>query len=150
MMWVRIDNRLIHGQVIETWIPYVEAKWILVMNDELAKDSFQQEIMCLAVPDTIKIYFLSVYNPLAYPKDVNLEQTLVLLANCNDAKTVFDQGFTFDVLNIGNLHYAPGKEQICDHIALSKEDIDCLHYFEYKGVNLDFRCVPNSYVQVSI
>ena len=48
MFWVRIDNRLIHGQVIETWIPFTNAKRLVVANDELAKDVLQQEIVVLS------------------------------------------------------------------------------------------------------
>ena len=48
MFWVRVDNRLIHGQVVEAWVPYVGAHSILVGNDDLAQDELQQEIMAQA------------------------------------------------------------------------------------------------------
>ncbi|WP_456325194.1 PTS sugar transporter subunit IIB [Desulfonauticus submarinus] len=149
-MWVRIDNRLLHGQVLETWLPYVNAKTILVVNDPLAANIIQQDIMRLAVPRGIDIYFLSLRQVLTFSKNKKCTEALVLFANCADAKIAFDRGFTFKILNIGNLHYEPGKEQVCDHIALSKEDISCLRYLIRKGVSLDFRCVPHKQVQVTL
>ncbi|KUJ96007.1 MAG: PTS system sorbose subfamily IIB component [Desulfonauticus sp. 38_4375] len=148
-MWVRIDNRLVHGQVIETWIPYIKAKFILVVNDSLANDILQQEIIKLAVPSNIEIKFVSLAQVQMGLKGQKKE-TLVLFANCQDARVAFEQGFKFEVLNVGNLHYSPGKEQFCDHIALSKEDIFCLKYLLKKGVNLDFRCVPHKPVQIEL
>ena len=35
-MWFRVDNRLVHGQVIEAWLPYTGARHLIVANDELA------------------------------------------------------------------------------------------------------------------
>jgi len=60
MNWIRIDNRLVHGQVIETWVPHLGAKSILVVNDELADDELRQEIMRLAIPGGIELLFTRV------------------------------------------------------------------------------------------
>ncbi len=60
MMWVRIDNRLVHGQIIETWLPYTHAKHIIVVNDAVARDDLQQQIMSLAIPQSVSCSFCSV------------------------------------------------------------------------------------------
>lgn len=148
-MWVRVDNRLIHGQVIETWLPYTGAGYLYVANDELAADPIRQEIMELAIPADINVNFVGA-KELAQklptgPKD----NVFILFATCPDAKTAYESGLKFEILNIGNLHYGPGKKQICAHIALAPEDISCLKSFEHKGVCLDFRCVPHRSVQVN-
>jgi PTS system mannose-specific IIB component len=149
---VRIDNRLIHGQIIETWIPYTGAKYVVVANDELAKDLLQQEIMSLAIPQTVDSSFVSVEH-LADEVEQLLAHTdtaeiLVLFSNCPDVKRAFDSGFGFKVLNIGNIHYKPGKKQVSPSVALSGEDESCLRQLFRKGIELDFRCVPNDPIQV--
>ncbi len=143
MVWFRIDNRLVHGQVIEAWLPYLEAGRLLVVNDAIADDQMQQSIMSLAVPHKVKVEFLPLDG---LPRALRAEEqnnTLVLFANCQDARRAFELGDLFKVLNIGNLHYAPGKEQICVHAAVSEDDARCLCYLREQGVELDFRCVPN-------
>ena len=60
MLWVRVDNRLVHGQVIETWLPYTNAPYLLVVNDELAADPLRQTIISLAVPARITLRVLQV------------------------------------------------------------------------------------------
>ncbi|MEF2231914.1 MAG: PTS sugar transporter subunit IIB [Pseudodesulfovibrio sp.] len=148
MLLVRIDNRLIHGQVIEAWLPYTGAKTVIVANDELADDVLQQEIMSLAIPQTVSSVFVNVDKLVAAVEFAAPTDVLVLFSNCSDARRAFDTGFSFHLLNIGNVHYLPGKKQISPSVALSDEDEGCLRHLSRRGVELDFRCVPNDPIQV--
>ena len=145
MFLARIDNRLVHGQIIESWLPFTGAKTIVVVNDELAADELRQQIMAIAIPLGVEIAFVTVDAVQAFLLGKKLlgGDVLLLFANCQDARRVFDAGLALSGLNVGNLHYAPGKKQICAHIALSKEDEACLDHLRQKGVRLDFRCVPS-------
>ncbi|SIN78710.1 PTS sugar transporter subunit IIB [Halodesulfovibrio marinisediminis] len=148
MAWIRIDNRLIHGQVIETWIPYTNAKHLLVVNDDFADDVLRQQIATLAIPGRISVDFIHVADIMSYAQHNNLQETLIIVADCDDAKRIHDEGFSFESINIGNLHYAPGKKQLCDHIAISDHDEECLKFFANHEIILDFRCVPNQPLQI--
>ena len=148
MTWVRIDNRLIHGQVIETWIPYTRAKHLLVVNDEFADDVLRQQIATLAVPDRISVDFIHVSEIVDFARNNPMPETLIIVADCEDAKRIHDEGFMFESINIGNLHYSPGKKQLCDHIAISNDDEECLKFFANEEITLDFRCVPNQPLQI--
>lgn len=152
MLWARVDNRLIHGQIIETWIPFIRASWLVVANDELSKDVLQQEIMSLAIPQDVNAAFVEVEGVNGYLRKmgptVERSNALILFASCEDARRSLESGLSFSSLNIGNLHYGPGKKQLCPHVAVSSEDESCLRFFSKKGVELDFRCVPTEAVQV--
>lgn len=151
MIWFRIDNRLIHGQIIETWLPYTRAKRLVVCNEELAKDQLRQQIMLLAVPSRITVDFTAPadLDALLRKHHAHDEKILVLFADCADAQAAYDAGTKFPMLNIGNMHYSPGKQQVCGHVALSPEESTCLKTFTDKGVSLDFRCVPNDTTEVT-
>ncbi len=152
MFWARIDNRLIHGQIIETWIPYTGARQLVVANDEMAADVLQQEITALAIPSGVAPHFIRI--DLLREYLASLENTyehseiMVLFASCADAKRAYDLGLTMTTLNVGNLHYGPGKKQILAHVAISSDDEKCLAFFAQHGVSLDFRCIPTENVQV--
>jgi D-glucosaminate PTS system EIIB component len=150
MFWVRIDNRLVHGQIIEAWLPFTGSHLIVVVNDELSGDVLRREIMSLAIPQGVEIVFLPVKDaPAFFEKNHPLAgDALVIFSTCGDAKSAYEHGLSFSRINIGNLHYAPGKRQICSHVAVSREDQSCLEFFSRRGVNLDFRCVPNDQAQV--
>jgi len=150
VFWVRVDNRLIHGQVVEAWVPYIGAHSILVGNDDLAQDELQQEIMSLAIPRAVESAFLHI-DQLAGDKRLAgsyREGTLLLFSTCLDVRRAFDKGLRLPVLNVGNLHYATGKRQLSPSVSLGPEDEATLRYLVEQGVELDFRCVPNDPVTV--
>ena len=64
----RIDDRLIHGQVITAWIAYADAKSIVVADDKAAKDEFTQSLLKMATPDSIQLKILSVEDAITYLK----------------------------------------------------------------------------------
>ncbi|MBG0775797.1 MAG: PTS sugar transporter subunit IIB [Desulfovibrionaceae bacterium] len=152
MFWVRIDNRLVHGQIIEAWVPFTGAKLLLVANDRLQSDPLQQEIVSLAIPGNLEADFVRVDEVNGFLQHalehVDRADVFVLFSSCRDARRGYENGLGFGVLNVGNLHYAPGKKQVCSHVALSDDDENCLNFFAKKGVELDFRCVPNETIQV--
>ncbi|OEU65142.1 MAG: PTS sugar transporter subunit IIBC [Desulfovibrio sp. S3730MH75] len=152
MVWVRIDNRLVHGQIIETWLPYTHAKHIVVANDAVAVDGLQQQIMSLAIPHSITCSFSTIEDlsemVMILGESSSSGNTIILFSSCEDVRKAFEAGFKFNSVNIGNIHYGPGKKQISPSVALSSDDESCLHYFKGKGIELDFRCVPNDPVQV--
>jgi PTS system mannose-specific IIB component len=152
VFWVRVDNRLIHGQIIETWLPFTRSRMIVVANDALSADPLRQEIMGLAIPSHVDKVFVTVeglhgFLSTAFQDDVEPD-VLVLFASCEDARRAHEHGTAFSCLNLGNMHYGPGKEQLCAHVALDGRDKVCLSYFAARGVALDFRCVPNEPVPV--
>ena len=121
MLWFRVDNRLVHGQVIEGWLPYVAARHLIVANDAMSADLLQQQIVSLAVPEQVAIHFVPV-DALLETLACCGESSLVLFADCQDARRALESGVDIRALNIGNLHYAPGKIQVFPHVALSEQD----------------------------
>ena len=154
MIWFRIDNRLVHGQVIEAWLPHIRAKTLVVANDDLASDALRQEIMSLAVPSDVSFVCCTVADTPDVLRRVfkgNVSQhVLVLFSTCADARSAHMAGLPFSQVNIGNLHYGPGKEQVCEHIALGPDDRSCLKYFADHEVEIDFRCVPTATPKVNL
>ena len=56
----RIDDRLIHGQIITAWLAYADAKQIVVADDKAAKDSFQQTLLKMATPDNVQLKIMTL------------------------------------------------------------------------------------------
>ncbi len=76
----RIDDRLIHGQVITAWIAYADAKSIVVADDKAAKDEFTQSLLKMATPDSIQLKILSVEDAITYLKgDEDAGKVLLLV-----------------------------------------------------------------------
>ena len=91
MLWFRVDNRLVHGQVIEGWLPYVAARHLIVANDAMSADLLQQQIVSLAVPEQVAIHFVPV-DALLETLACCGESSLVLFADCQDARRALESG----------------------------------------------------------
>lgn len=140
--WFRVDNRLVHGQIVEAWLPHVAAEHLIVANDALAKDMLRQQIVSLAVPEEIRVHFCAMAD-LPALLDSCPGNRLVLFETCQDARQAAEGGVRMDVLNICNLHHAPGKTQILPCVALSDDDRRDLRHLRQNGVEIDLRRVPS-------
>ncbi len=140
----RIDNRLVHGQVLEAWIPFVHANCIVVANDELARTALRRVMMEASVPKSIRVVIGTVDEICRRFADRQFEQESVLLlfANSLDALTAHRRGIDFKELNLGNMHQGQGTYQLSCTIHLDQDDVENLRLLEDEGVEVVSRCVP--------
>lgn len=140
----RIDSRLVHGQVLEAWVPYVDADCIVVANDEVAGTSFQRMVMQAAVPSTLKLFIGTVEETASILSSAELmkKRVLLLFSSSEDALRVRKLGVDFSKLNLGNMHSSQGKDRYTCTIALDQQDIDILRQVEAEGVKIVSQCVP--------
>ncbi len=144
LVLARIDCRLIHGQVVETWVPHTKANSLVVANDDLAANAFLRSVMELAVPRGIRVRFCRLSEAAAAlaESDRNGERSILLVSSAADAVALRQGGVRFDLLNIGNLHFAAGKVEISPSVFFSPEDFEALRWFRCHGVSVCVRGTP--------
>ena len=141
-VFIRIDNRLIHGQVVNAWIPYLKASKIVVISDNL--DALQMQLFRLAVPTIIKLEMYSVNDFIKYNNANNLINcnTLIVLPNLTEAEKLYKKGYIFNKVNIGNLHYCKGKKKVTDSVFINPDDLKIFTDFKLKGIEIEIRAIP--------
>ncbi|MFA6092380.1 MAG: PTS sugar transporter subunit IIB [Elusimicrobiota bacterium] len=141
---MRIDDRLIHGQVVEGWIPVLKPVRVLVISDEAAADPMQKQLMRLALPENIALEVLSVAGAHGSVRKAveSQERTLVLAPGPSDVLALIEAGAVFDKVNVGGLHHAAGRERIGRAIFLSADDRRALSSLIARGVRVEGRAVP--------
>jgi len=141
---VRIDSRLVHGQVLEAWVPHVKADCIVVANNEVAGNTFQSMVMQSAVPSAIRLLITPLSETVAILNSTDLlkKRVLLLLANSSDALQLRHLGVAYTKLNLGNMHSDAGKSRYSCTIALDRQDIENLKQVEAQGVRICSQCVP--------
>jgi len=140
----RIDNRLIHGQVLEAWVPHVKADCIVVANDRIASALLEKTLMAAAVPKGIRVVIDTlprVAEALA-GGDLAGARVLLLFETSADALSALRSGVHFAELNLGNMHAGEGKCRYSCTISLDPEDIDNLQLIEQDGVRILSQCIP--------
>jgi D-glucosaminate-specific PTS system IIB component len=141
---VRIDDRLIHGQVIAVWCKHRRFTRIVIVDDGVAADPFMQEVLKLVAPPGIEVDVLSIEEGIdALTRDLpNRGTTMVLLKSPQVARRLYDGGLEYSALNIGGIGSGPGRKNIFKNIAASKEEIVILKYLLDQGVEITLLTVP--------
>ncbi len=123
---LRIDNRLIHGQVAVTWMRRINADAIAVVNDDVAKDPIQKMALPLAARGTT-VLVLSVDELVKYVEE-NPNTTLFVIAKFPmDALRVLEAGLDVEEVNVGNAAPVAGTKYVMVEkrsIAATKEDAE--------------------------
>ncbi len=141
---VRIDDRLIHGQVVAVWCKHQPFSRIVIVDDGVAADPFMQEVLRLAAPPGLPVEVYSVADGIqALRADApNRRTTLVLLKSPHTAKQLYDGGVEYHALNIGGIGNAPGRKNIFKNIAVSEEEMRILRDLHDRGVAITLLTVP--------
>ena len=145
LVLTRIDNRLIHGQVLESWVPSLKANCIVVANDKVAGSTMQKLLMEASVQKGIRVIIGMVddIQAILSSEDLVNARILLLFATSSDALSAFRQGVSYERLNLGNMHAGAGKVQCSCTIALDPDDVENLNALERNGVTIASQCVPS-------
>jgi mannose PTS system EIIA component len=143
---VRIDDRLIHGQVIVGWGKVERPDYILVVSDQIAASEWETELCLAALPSEIKGRVVSEKEA---PSEINRlkldnKPSFVLFESPRSAYNVYKNGGKYTSINIGGMHSSKGKREILDYIYLDDEDTRYLKLMKNSGVKLDFRNLPDT------
>lgn len=142
---VRVDDRLIHGQVVAVWLKERDAKRIIVVDDPTAADAFLREVLELAAPRGVEVEVHDVESGAARLKSAarDAEPAFVLLRSPLSALRLRRAGVQFDVLNVGGLGAGPGRRRIHRTISASPEEIEALQELERLGTRVELQAVPS-------
>jgi len=145
----RIDNRLIHGQVLEAWLPFVQADCIVVASDEVAAKPLQKRLMAASVPREIPVIIGSLAEIAEFfsRNEESSRRILLLFASPAAALQGYRLGIPFFELNLGNLPGGEGKRRVSCTISLSEDDLFTFRQLEAGGVRVLARCLPSDEAQ---
>ena len=137
----RIDDRLIHGQIVTKWIKEADAKLIIVSDDKAL-----QMILKIAVPSGVKLEILSKENTI---KRINEDKTnvnvLLLIRNPKETNLLVDMGLKLDKIIVGNISNSKsviGRTKLLDYIWVEPDDVDALKSLHNKGILLEVKAIP--------
>ncbi|MBW2621593.1 MAG: PTS sugar transporter subunit IIB [Deltaproteobacteria bacterium] len=141
---VRVDWRLIHGQIIQAWVPETRADCLVLANDATAENEIQRSIMEVSVPEELEVAILPVEVAAQEFRNGRWDsrRVVLILADCADALKIYNAGVKFRDLNLGNLHFSENKKQVTGSVALDSADLKNLNELSELGVNIEARSAP--------
>lgn len=142
---VRIDDRLIHGQVATVWSRDSGVSRIIVVSDEISKDKVRTMLLKQVAPTGIKVSVVDVkklkrvYDNPKYEND----EVMLLFTNPTEVLESIKLGVEINSVNIGGMSFKEGKKQITKAVSVDDKDIDSFLELDKLSVELEIRPVPN-------
>jgi mannose/fructose/N-acetylgalactosamine-specific phosphotransferase system component IIB len=142
----RVDERLIHGQVVVGWGSQLHPDRIIVVDDDLAVSPWEQELYTLGLPPDLASEFCTVADArarLAAWRSVPA-RAIILTRDIATMRRLAQGGaMSGDEVNIGGIHHAPGRRPVLPYVYLSEEELAQLRSLAADGVIVSARDLPN-------
>lgn len=143
--FIRIDDRLIHGQVVTAWIKTYQAKKILIIDDIVAKDEFLKNVLKMVKPSGVDLIIKGTehLDETIQTIEENKANAILLMKTPDTAKKVFESPVLLKELNVGGMGANAKREALYKNVSASKEEVAILKEIEEMGVKVYFQATPN-------
>jgi PTS system mannose-specific IIB component len=171
LVLVRIDDRLIHGQVVVKWLRHLDCNEIVIVDDDVWKDRDLKDVLRLAAPRGVTVRVLPVaqasravngvhsctpsaedscavscagagFPPSGTPTNCQRRILMLVKTPCT-ALTLLESGLRFQELNVGGLAGGENTTRVFRSISLTREQLDFLRQIGSRGVRVYFQTVPD-------
>jgi mannose/fructose/N-acetylgalactosamine-specific phosphotransferase system component IIB len=143
IIFARVDDRLIHGQIVQAWLPELTIDEVLIPCQKGKESCLNRGLLRLSLPyeyDLSVLDFVSAARHVATSK----KRIFLLMANLQEAKELIANGVQIKSLNIGGMHFKEGAQKLADHVFLDEQDKHFLKIIRDLGISIETRAVPNS------
>jgi D-glucosaminate PTS system EIIB component len=142
---VRVDDRLIHGQVVAIWLKTLGARRILIVDDRTAHDDFLREVLELAAPagTDVEIHDLASGTSRVRDAAADQEPVFVLVRTPLTALRLREAGIEFPVLNVGGIAAGPTRKPLYRNISASADELEAMRQLERMGTRVELRIVES-------
>lgn len=142
---VRVDERLIHGQVATMWTNHLKVNRILVVDDDVVKSEMEKDVLKMAKPNSVKLSILTAKGASMRIQNgqYDNERVFLLVRKPGTLVQLVNNGVDLPEINVGNMSSKKDSRQIAKSIGVTEADIAAFKELKEKGVKLTAQMVPN-------
>jgi PTS system mannose-specific IIB component len=145
IIW-RIDDRLIHGQVIIGWCGQLPITRLIVIDEQIANSNWEKELLLMAAPPNLPTEILTVEE---FAQKITFwtrkkEMILVLLKSPELIKELKDAGADVKKVNVGGIHFRDDRRELLSYLYLSSDEIKLFEELMEQGIHFECQDLPTS------
>lgn len=146
LIGVRIDGRLIHGQVANLWIPKLQIDRVIVVDDKVSKSDIEKSGLRLAAPMGVKLSVLTVEKASQQLKDNRYgnQRLLIITKTPQPLLALVENGVGIKEINVGNMSKTDTTQMITNSINVTDEDVDSFKQLHQNGIKIIAQMVPGT------
>ena len=144
-VFVRVDSRLLHGQVATGWTKTYNPDRIIVVSDSVSHDAIRKKMIIQASPSGVKAHVIPIQKLVKLSKDDRFGnmKVLLLFENVQDALKAIEAGVYLPTLNLGSIAHKEGKVVVNTAISMDMDDVHAIEQLKQKDIRIDVRKVPS-------
>ena len=144
----RVDDRLIHGEVVTAWTPTFKANKIIIIDDEVAKDTFNVRVVKALAPAGTKVIVYNVEKAAEklMVQGVPGERLLLLAKTPTTYNRLIKAGVPLKEVNRGGAGIRGERQPFINNVALNPEEVLACEEMQKAGVNVYYQLVPEQSV----
>ena len=142
LVLTRIDDRLIHGQVMTAWIKNKGATQVVIVDDGTANDEYMVEVLEMAIPEEIAIGIFTKEEGVQFFSQELDEPTILLVKGPEVLNYLVDNGIGIDEVDVGGMGTRPNRSVLYKNISTSVEENEQFKALLAKNVNVFIQVMP--------
>lgn len=141
---IRIDDRLIHGQVVVGWCPNLKPDRLILCDDEIARSDWESQIY----KDASNEYAVSVCTvdetvDLIQDGKFENDRIFLIVGYPGILVRLLQQGLMFNKVTVGGMHYESGKRKVLDFVYIDDTDLKNFQYLHEQNILIECKALPN-------
>lgn len=142
----RVDDRLIHGQVIIGWCRPLGIDFIVLVDDAVRESPWEQDLYRMAIPHEIEVVFASRDEAVRQSAQwfADARRGMLLTGSIETMADLSGSGVAIPRLNLGGVHHRPGRVERLPFLYLTDEELRLLQKLERDGVEVSAQDLPTS------
>lgn len=141
----RLDDRLIHGQVVVGWGQPLACRFIVLVDDEVRESDWEQDLYRMGVPDSMEVIFASVAEAATRLPEWEADSRVgILLVGDIDTAVDLARRTSLRRLNVGGVHHRPGRTERLRYVYLTPDEFAKLRSLAATGVDVQAQDVPTA------
>jgi len=148
LVGVRVDDRLIHGQVVVGCCEFLQVKRLVLANEEAADDPLQSRLFRSAVPPSIELEILSLEAAASYLRELervaDQKATLLVLESPEDVLRLVEDGLELSEVVLGGIHHHQKSREIWPGYFLDDTQLEALRALLRRGISVAVQSIPGA------
>ena len=143
IIFARVDDRLIHGQIVQAWLPELNVDEVLIPVSKVHAALVNKGLLRLSLPYEYKLTVLDSHACMRYALDAK-QRIFLLMSSLRELADLIEDGLQIKSVNIGGMHFKENAQKFDDNVFLDDTDKHLLKLVHDLGISVETRAVPNS------
>lgn len=143
IIFARVDDRLIHGQIVQAWLPELNIDEVVIPCPRERENRVNKNLLRLSLPFEYELTVMDPARCVGYMA-ASKKRILLLMGSLEDLQPLLEDGLQLKSLNIGGMHFKEGAQKLADNVFLAPADKHTLRILNDLGIDIETRAVPSS------